>query len=587
MRVSSSLKRSTTVNAGEISPGTPLRTTKNGQQVEAEITTSGSSVDIVGSTPSQSGDVLQSLTTTPLTTAPTRPVSIVKSILKRHPSATPIRIAESVEQGTRENTEEARARSGSPRPGLVKVDSFVLAGKTRSTGRVVTGNAVGAEEAPGSDETVSEEGEEAHEKEKQEVGSGAGGGTCGEASGSGATARPESGSNSVDSLLDIIIHEADDLLTVEDAYSLLQVRYRSLFAAMAATPSTDKVELDSALESFRIQSSDIFRAFLRDITRLVGTPITAIPAPLLDSSPPPTEHLDPTRTVVTPSPSPDGNHRLANYTRRGKQPTPVARAPASPTLGIRRSSGNPSASPKPTLQGYSEAEVRYRRALAGVGQASLRFLAFVLHRAELHRCMSDADVTELIRAVLVIPTTPKLYTPNPKKSYALAMYSLCHLQVPIACIQPIKDKFMQVITYGLGDGGVKCWGAGAGKHEGEGGNVKARLECFAAMANAHVQYPSLFVPRHKEYLPLIFTALIDGQAGMKARAGMALCGFVKGRMNWLRETDKAVKDCQAADDVQEEGGKARLDAAVEAWKKARKVAQESEVSAQVSLFHVL
>lgn len=533
----------------------------------------------------------------PLTTLPpAKPIHLVKSILKSQQggSGTPIRIAATVEQGTRENTEEARARLGSPRgrPGLVKVDSFVLLGKgggaVVNKGSVGEGIGAGQEQegqVPGSDETVSDSSGgngDGPKREDDEGGSARDGPERREPGSIQPITAGDGGSNSVDSLLDIIIHEADDLLAVEDAYSLLQVRYRSLFAANA-TSTSDKPTLDSALDSFWTRSSDIVRAFLRDITRLVGTPISSIPPPVLDSSPPPTGHLDPTRTVITPSPSPDGNHRLANFTRKGKQPVG---APVSPTLGIARvSSGNTPPSPKPTRQGYSDSEVRFRRALAGVGQASLRFLAFVLHRAELHQCLSDADVTSLIGAVLVIPTTPKLYTPNPKKSYALAMYSLCHLQVPIACIQPIKEKFMQVITYGLGDGGVKCWGAGTGKQETEGGNVKARLECFAAMANGHVQYPSLFIPRHKEYLPLIFTALIDGQAGMKARAGMALCGFVRGRAKWLKEMDKAVKDCHAS--VEQEGDQAKLGAAVQAWTKARKIATESEVSALVCPCRVL
>jgi hypothetical protein len=164
---------------------------------------------------------------------------------------------------------------------------------------------------------------------------------------------------------------------------------------------------------------------------------------------------------------------------------------------------------------------------------------------------------------------------------------------------------MQVITYGLGDGGIKCWGTGLSKQETEGGNVKARLECFPGLAIderledqgkilfvprneqrriLHMGVGHGFIPRHKEYLPLIFKALIDGQAGMKARAGMALCAFVKGRLNWLRETDKAIKDCQATDTA-EDGEKVRSKAAVEAWKKARKVAQESQISAQVSTRH--
>lgn len=147
---------------------------------------------------------------------------------------------------------------------------------------------------------------------------------------------------------------------------------------------------------------------------------------------------------------------------------------------------------------------------------------------------------------------------------------------------------MRVLTYGLGEGGLKCWGGGPGKREGEGGNVKARFECFAAMANALVQYPSLFIPRHKDLIPLILGGLIDGQQGMKVKAGMALCGFMKGRLNWLRETERAVKEVQPKLEVidnhepaEKERILAKAKTVIQDWKWARKTIAEAEVTTVV------
>lgn len=147
---------------------------------------------------------------------------------------------------------------------------------------------------------------------------------------------------------------------------------------------------------------------------------------------------------------------------------------------------------------------------------------------------------------------------------------------------------MRVLTYGLGEGGLKCWGGGPGKREGEGGNVKARFECFAAMTNSLVQYPSLFIPRHKELIPLILGGLIDNQQGMKLKAGMALCGFMKGKMNWLRETERAVKEVQAKLEVVDEQEPAERErvlseakAVIQDWKWARKAMAEAEATTVV------
>ncbi|KAJ9101789.1 hypothetical protein QFC21_003128 [Naganishia friedmannii] len=608
-----------------------VRNLENGSTPQAPSSSRSSDIHSPGELlPTPSGPT----TSTPLNRNPLQPyntapgsISLVKSILKRN-RGTPVRLAATVEEGTRENTEQARWGSSSPtkegkastRPALKAADSFQLL-VTRSTvpqaipgvdltNRNVTNATAGGVDdtdiVPGSDDTIVSGDDEktSSSDENTNPGNGNNQQPPPESSGDGgdrqpgvaaSSLKPDDGvmeASSVDSLLDIIIHEADDLMAVEDAYNLIQVRYRKLFAQAQSSPATTEdsvIELSSdlllALDKFHKCSSDIYRSFIRDISRLVGTPISSIPPPVLDSSPPPDEHLDPTQGEITPSPSPESHARLVNFNQHSRKA--VARVPASPTLGIARlsSSSNPPSSPNPTRQGYSEAEVRYRRALAGVGQSSLRFLAFVFHRSELYQCFSDADITSLISSVLVIPNTPKLHTPNPKKSYALAMYSLCHLRVPVTCVQPIKEKMMRVLTYGLGEGGLKCWGGGPGKREGEGGNVKARFECFAAMANALVQYPSLFIPRHKDLIPLILGGLIDSQQGMKVKAGMALCGFMKGKMNWLRDTERDVKAVQAkleAIDEQDLAEKERVLAEVKAviqdWKWARKVMAEAETT---------
>ncbi|KAJ9116986.1 hypothetical protein QFC22_004644 [Naganishia vaughanmartiniae] len=666
LRVASSLKQavSYTTSAPTLGEGatrhilahaTPLRPNKHIPQTNSAgkdsitISTIGSS-SIVGSTPqapnsSRSSDIHSPgellptpsgpTTSTPLNRNPLQPyntapgsISLVKSILKRN-RGTPIRLAATVEEGTQENTEQARWGSSSPtkdgrtstRPALKAADSFQLLvtrsalphaipGTDLSARKVTNATAEGVDGTdvvPGSDDTIvsDDAGNSSSSEENAIPGNGnneeAQPGSNGDDGDRRLDARAEASSipddgaalaSSVDSLLDIIIHEADDLMAVEDAYNLIQVRYRKLFAqSQIATTTADDSVLDPAsdlvlaLDRFQKCSSDIYRSFIRDISRLVGTPISSIPPPVLDSSPPPDEHLDPTQGEITPSPSPEPNARLANFNQHSRKA--AARVPASPTFGIARlsSSSNPPSSPNPTRQGYSEAEVRYRRALAGVGQSSLRFLAFVFHRSELYQCFSDADITSLISSVLVIPNTPKLHTPNPKKSYALAMYSLCHLKVPVTCVQPIKEKMMRVLTYGLGEGGLKCWGGGPGKREGEGGNVKARFECFAAMANALVQYPSLFIPRHKDLIPLILGGLTDSQQGMKVKAGMALCGFMKGKMNWLRDTERALKEVHAklaAIDEEEPAGKERVlteeKSVVQEWKWARKAIEEAEAT---------
>ncbi|KAJ9122813.1 hypothetical protein QFC24_004244 [Naganishia onofrii] len=669
LRVSSSLKQavSYTTSAPNLGDGTtshilahatPLRPIKpipqpnSAEKDSMTISTIGSS-SVVGSTPqapvsSRSSNILSPgellptpsgpTTSTPLNRNPlqahnTAPgsISLVKSILKRN-RGTPIRLAATVEEGTRENTEQARWGSSSPtkegrtstRPALKAADSFqllvtrstlphVIPGSNLSPRNVSNATTEGVDDTgivPSSDDTIVSEGTEVPSSSDENAipGNGNNEKLPSDSNGDGQDRRsnvqvetssiPDDGvteASTVDSLLDIIMHEADDLMAVEDAYNLIQVRYRKLFAQNQSVTSTAEepgaepaADLALALDRFQQCSSDIYRSFIRDISRLVGTSISSVPPPVLDSSPPPNEHLNPTQGEITPSPSPEPNARLVNFNQHSQRS--AARVPASPILGIARlsSSSNPPSSPNPTRQGYSEAEVRYRRALAGVGQSSLRFLAFVFHRSELYRCFSDTDITSLISSVLVIPNTPKLRTPNPKKSYALAMYSLCHLKVPVICVQPIKEKLMRVLTYGLGEGGLKCWGGGPGKREGEGGNVKARFECFAAMANALVQYPSLFIPRHKDLIPLILGGLIDGQQGMKVKAGMALCGFMKGRLNWLRETERAVKEVQPKLEVidnhepaEKERILAKAKTVIQDWKWARKIIAEAEVTTVV------
>jgi hypothetical protein len=282
-------------------------------------------------------------------------------------------------------------------------------------------------------------------------------------------------------------------------------------------------ESRQVVQAFRDRVAGLLLAFKRDVGALVGRTPSEVVCPIDDRS---------------SSPSAPSGHSLRLPAQLPDTPTPPSSSPTSVD--------SPS---KPLRRGYTAAEIRFRRAHAGAGQEALKLLAFVFYRPEIFECFTTADLIDLLQQVVLIPNTLKLHTPNPKKSYALAVYALTHLKVPVACISPLKQKIVKALTNSVGDIGATFMGGGPGKREGEGGNVRARMEGFAALQQVLTEYPEVFALEHRSLLPVIIKGLCNPVQGVRARATGALGALVKGRSAWA-ETVTANLKAMAAGQVE-------------------------------------
>jgi hypothetical protein len=191
----------------------------------------------------------------------------------------------------------------------------------------------------------------------------------------------------------------------------------------------------------------------------------------------------------------------------------------------------------------------------------------------------------LLSAVMIIPATPKLNTPNSKRTYVLAIYVISLLVVPISCLVPVKEKIVRALLNATGEICTKFWGGGPGRQEGLGGNIKARVEGYSAIWNVCSKYPSLFLPYHKDFVPEIIKGLTSPSPTVRARASAAAGGFSKGKLRWLRESKQTfktvVQDGKLVEEDDEEWETRKLEAEKE-WRRARDTASESEATTVVS-----
>ena len=431
----------------------------------------------------------------------------VRSILKSR--AHQIRLAASVEEGTLNNKEPARLLVSGRRPKLVARDSFQLAMIRKAAIDSPPSNAGGptptSDEMPGSDDSNASDGMAGEEDLAL--------GSSREEGDSSEEEEPmeEDGALATSSLIDIILDGAEDLLTLEEAYTTLAQRLRSRLTKQPNDVSTiSALELRQLVRPIREQAPAMVRAFQRDLQRLLGkVPLSETPPASDDRSSSPFRHLRPLQDTT-----PDNKRRL----------TP------SPTPANGKTSPN-----KPSRQGYTEAEVRYRREAAGVGSAALRLLAFALHTPELYSCFTDADIQALIDHVLVIPRTPKMPTPNPKRTYYLAVMVLAQMRVPVACVQPIKDKIARAVEAALNDSF-----AFANVIGGKEGPSIVKKEGFAAVINLLISYPGVFFQHYGDFLPVCLRDLSSPVPAIRYKAGNALTAFATAKHNLFAEYREAL-----------------------------------------------
>lgn len=416
-----------------------------------------------------------------------------RSILKQRVSD--IRVAASVAEGTLNNKEAARLLVSGKRPKLMAMDSFQLAMMRKAAGDGPEGvtSAKGKErmvdEVPGSDDSSSSD--EAVDRESGPR----------EGSWEEEEQIEEDGALATGSLVNILLEGAEDLLTLEEAYATLTLRLRQRIPIDNQEPSVDAAleqDIRLATHPIRDEAPAMIRAIQRDLSRLLGkVPNSEVPSSEADSSP--FRGLMPTQDT-TP------NNQRSRFT---PSPTP-------PMNGARRGLDG-----KEPRQGYTESEVRYRREASGVGAAALRFLAFTFHTPHIYNCFTEADLAALLEQILIIPRTPKLPTPNPKRTYYLAVLLIAQMRIPLACILPAKEKLVRAIESAMNDT-VGASSPGAGAKEGP---TQIRKEAYHAVTNLMTTYPTTFFPFYADLLPGCLRALAHPMSIIRNRAAAAVTCF--------------------------------------------------------------
>ncbi|WVF69135.1 hypothetical protein IAT40_003909 [Kwoniella sp. CBS 6097] len=459
---------------------------------------------------------------------------LVRSILKAR-VAQQIRLAASVEEGTLNNKEAARLLVSGKRPKLLARDSYQLAMMRGAAGegsdRKGKGRMPG--EIPGSDDSAAStssavqssdpvEGEEAVEEGSSEE---------------EEETIEEDGALTTGSLINIILDGAEDLLTLEEAYSTLTQRLR-LYLTDTLIP-TPPSEPRMTTQPIRDEAPAMVRAIQRDLARLLGKLPHSDPALASSDNDTPFRDLMPLKDR-TPTNNGNNNNR--------------SRFTPSPTPGMGPKSSSPT---KPARQGYTESEVRYRREASGVGAAVLRFISLTFGSPHLISCYSEADLQSILEQVMIIPRTPKLPTPNPKRTYYLSILVLTHMNLPSACVQPVKDRIVRALEGAMTDS------LGALGPSGKEGPPALKKEGFHAITNLVSNYPSIFFPHYSDLLAGCLRGVASSSNLIRYKAGAAVCAFARAKFAFLANTQSASMNNGDT-------------SSREAWIKAKSIVQKSE-----------
>ncbi|WVQ65639.1 uncharacterized protein L199_003817 [Kwoniella botswanensis] len=459
--------------------------------------------------PSHSRSKLQSrnLSDTPL---------LVRSILKSR-VAQQIRLAASVEEGTLNNKEAARLLVSGKRPKLLAKDSFQLAILRNAAGDTNgKGKGRAQDDMPSSDDSTSSTnlpGQQISSEGNEDII------VEGDSSDEEEETVEEDGALSTSSLIGIVLDGAEDLLTLEEAYNTLTLRLRTRIpiqndTADPLTPAQiDDVRVST--QPIKDEAPAMVRAIQRDLQRLLGK----LPNSEMDSSEgdhTPFRGLMPLRDYT-----PTSNGQRGRFT-------------PSPTPGIGPTSSSPT---KAARQGYTESEVRYRREASGVGAAVLRFLAFTFHSPHLFSCFSEADLQSMLEQVMIIPRTPKLPTPNPKRTYYLSIVILAQMNIPSACVQPVKDKVVRALEGAMAD---TLGSMGGNMISGKEGPSAIKKEGYNAVTNLVSNYPTILFPHYTDLLSTCLKGMVNPAQLIRYKSGLAISAFARAKFSLLATTQNAL-----------------------------------------------
>jgi hypothetical protein len=340
----------------------------------------------------------------------------------------------------------------------------------------------------------------------------------------------QDGALTTGSLVDIVLNGAEDLLTLEEAYKTLSARLKQRIPMNAEdVTNATSAEIEVCLLPIRDEAPTMVRALHRDVQRILGkVPNSEMASPDRSSSPfrglVPLRDSTPINRPQTPS------------------PTPV------PSSEIKAN--------KAPRQGYTEAEVRYRREASGVGQAALGFLALAFHCRPIFTCFSEADLQSLLDLVLSIPRTPQLPTPNPKRTYFVSTSVISNMQLPVACVNPIREKIAKAIetmtsdTFGPAGTPIR--------------DANFKKEIYAAIVNLITTYPAVFFGFTAELLAPCLRALTSPVVVIRTRATAAVVAFAAAKFSIQTE-------------ARERAAREKTSAAKAEWVRSRQIVHKSEV----------
>ncbi|CAK9780686.1 unnamed protein product [Cutaneotrichosporon oleaginosum] len=295
------------------------------------------------------------------------------------------------------------------------------------------------------------------------------------------------------SLVNVILEGAEDLLTLEEAYTTLTNKVRELPLIFGPVTEAAQFQLDAVAEPISDEAPALVRAVTRDLSRLMGK-------------------------------VPQSEHSQSSTPFRGLmfERASTIRLPPSP-------------SNSPMKKGYSEAEIRYRREASSVGAAALRFLAALYSSPRLFSSFTEGDLVALLEQVIMIPKTPVLPTPIPKRTYSLALLVLAHLRIPSSWVARLDGKIFDAL-----DSAWNVLGTGGPPFAFKDSAVVKR-EAFTALSALLRFYPQIMVPGYKRYLATSLRALSAIDTEMRRLASAAISAFVKARYQLLADAELAVQ----------------------------------------------
>ena len=80
------------------------------------------------------------------------------------------------------------------------------------------------------------------------------------------------------------------------------------------------------------------------------------------------------------------------------------------------------------------------RDLVGTTHAAIKFLVLALSAPAIFSCFPDDDLGQIVTALLAIPLTPSLPTPNARKTCALAIWLVQTQRLPKEVLSPTRDR---------------------------------------------------------------------------------------------------------------------------------------------------